>query len=205
MRVRCLLIGMVVLMACILSSSLVVSDEIENLVLGGDFENDADLSKWSINNWQASSVVEIDEETFVTGEASLFFSITTTSGWDPRPYQDNFLVKKGRTYTFSAFLKAEAQYNLLLRVHVSGSWTLFMENQVTVGTEWAEYWVTGSPTEDMTTQISICNTGGIMNYWADNVKFYEGEYVPEDLEGPGQQVAALGKLSTTWACIKTQH
>ena len=203
MRVRCLFI--VVLVAFMLTSTLAISDEIENLILGGDFEDQADLSKWSINNWESSSVVEIDPENFVTGEACLYFSITSTSGWDPRPCQDNFMVKKGDTYTFSVFLKADAPYALLPRAHVSGTWELFMEKQVTVQTEWAEYWVTGSPMNDMTVQISICNTGGIMNYWMDTAMFYEGEYEPTELDGIDQQVAAAGKLSTTWAGIKALH
>ncbi len=205
MRVRCLLIGIVVPVICMLISCPAISDEVENLLQGGDFEDQTDLGKWSINNWQSSSIVEIDEDTSVTGEASLFFRIITTSGWDPRPYQDNFVVKKGKTYTFSVFLKAEEPYNLLLRVHVSGTWDLFMEKRVNVQTEWAEYWVTGSPVQDMTVQISICNTSGIMNYWADNAMFYEGEYVPTELDGQDKQVDALGKLATTWAATKSYH
>ncbi len=78
-----------------------------------------------------------------------------------------------------------------------------MEKRVNVQTDWAEYWVTGSPLQDMTVQISICNTSGIMNYWADNAMFYEGEYVPTELDGQDKQVVALGKLANTWAAIKS--
>jgi hypothetical protein len=202
MRVRCLFSGMVVLIVFMLISSLAISDEVENLLQGGDFEDQTDLSKWLVNNWNAASTQELDYDTFVTGEASVYFVITLTSGWDPRFYQNDFVVKEGTTYTFSAFLKAEAPYALLMRLHVSGTWDLFMENQVNVTTEWAEYWVTGSPAQDMTVQISICNTNGIMNYWIDNVMFYEGEYVPTELDGLDQQVTAPGKLATTWAGIK---
>ena len=102
------------------------------------------------------------------------------------------------------FLMSDEPITLLPRVHVSGDWTLFMEKNITIGPEWTEYWVTGSPAQDMAVQISVCDTGLIGHYWLDNVKFYVGEYVPTDLD-ENQHGAALGKLSTTWASIKTQR
>ena len=188
-----------------MSFSLAVSDEIENMVQGGDFENDLDMNKWTLNNWQSAGTMEIDDSTAATGEACLFVDITQSSGWDPRPYQDGFQVKEGKTYTLSMFLMTDEPVALLPRVHISGPWTLFMEKRVTIGPEWEEYWVTGSPAQDMTVQISVCDTGVVAHYWLDNVKFYEGEYVPTDTGESDQQVAALGKLSTTWAGIKARR
>lgn len=182
------------------------AEEIENLARGGDFENDADLGQWSFWRDGGAATFTIDEKNAAIGKASAFMDITKASPpepWAPGLTQLPFNIKKGKTYTFSAFLKAEKNRELVLEVrfHGNGQTPQFLNKRVTVGTEWEEQWGTFTAQESSSpVGILFVNTGSKVSYWIDGVRFYEGEYVPTK---PGEKaVTSIDKLAATWAIIK---
>ncbi|MFC1715563.1 carbohydrate binding domain-containing protein [Candidatus Poribacteria bacterium] len=211
-----MIVGMVVLVAWLLSSSLSFADEeIENLVKGGDFEEDIDMSHWAaFSSGAATITMEKDKKESAVGEASLFIDVTgidPAKTWNPQfrqlPYGTAMSVEKGETYTLSMFLKAEEQRNIQLLVFQEvPSYVVRLTKTVTVGTEWEEYWVTSMIPESSLVAMKLLNAGaGKGRYWMDGVRFYEGEYVPTEIGGPQIAVDSRSKFTTTWGSIKAQN
>jgi hypothetical protein len=48
--------------------------------------------------------------------------------------------------------------------------------------------------------LELKDTEGVV--WIDRVRFYEGEYVPEEGFGEPQAVDPRAKLATTWASLR---
>ena len=218
MRIRksanLMIAGMVILMAWLLSSSLVVADEeIENLVIGGDFEEDADLTHWKVAQGQAVVSIEIeDDEEAAVGDASLLFKIEKLDpdiGYNPILWQKPdtpIMVKKGEIYTLSMFLKAEKERKVEIIVfYRKPPEVRVIDERPLVGTEWNEYSFTFEMPETANAGVRFLNAGaGDISYWLDAVRFYAGEYVPTEIEGEKAVVASSNSLTTTWASIKAQ-
>ena len=219
-KTNLMIVGMVVIMAWVLSSSLAFADEeIENLVIGGDFEENADLTHWTLFLGGAAATMEIDKKEAAVGDASVFVDIT---GVDPAgPGEPQFrqagawgatiALESGVTYTASLFLKAEAERSIWMEVfshtegYVSRSSSVFR-----FGTEWEEYWDTftmPNDASDLSVGIRWTNQGaGKISYWLDGIRFYEGEYVPTELDDVQKAVVTIrNKLSTTWGEVKAQY
>lgn len=180
--------------------------DIEDMVPGGDFENDADITQWTLVQDDGAATMIIDRGTSVSGGASLLFEITSPGQKDeifgiPRFWRGNNEVRQGKTYTFSAFLKAEEERGVKLTTfRHGGAWDQYKEKEVTVSIEWQEHWFTFEAAETMTVVAEFKNMDrSIVNYWVDTVRFYEGEYEPTEIE---QAVAAYNRLISIWAAIK---
>ena len=209
MRARNLLASIVVLIACLLGTGLVISDEIENLVRNGDFEQVGDLTQWGLDDKNSVAIMSMDKKEAATGKGSLFIEILAldpAAGWVPNVQQHQHTLEKGVTYTYSAFLKAEEPKSITLDVKEDGgSWRSYRNETFSVGTEWAEYWFTFEAQEDAPSMmLELQNTNSLVNHWIDGVRFYEGEYEPA-IPTQGNAVAPAGKLPATWAAIRVQY
>ena len=208
MRVRFLLIGLVTLLSCLLILNLAVGDdEIENMARGGDFETEDDRIQWNLNLANASATMTIDKKDAAVGDASLFIDdivLDPERSWKPQIDQGDIPIFEKGEYTISAFLKGEASRPVGMYSEVLvDPWTKSPSQTVTITTEWAEYWATGIPPDDMV-GIGFSNGGSTVSYWIDGVRFYAGEYVPTDLDGDEPKIAVTrkNKLATTWGELK---
>jgi len=202
--------GMIIIMACLLSSSLAVADEIVNMAKGGDFETDADIGQWTFEKSAAN--MTMDKKESAIGKCSLFVEIDQLlpdKSWEPQVHQTGYTFKAGKTYTLSAWYKAEEPRLLRMCIGRAASpYETWLNKTFTVETEWKEFWTTGAVPEDVTPgRITPArNEGGFtdINYWVDDVKFYEGEYVPTETEVDKVAVFSRSTLATTWSKVKTQ-
>jgi len=208
MKVRCLLAGLVTLLACLLTLNLAVGDdEIENMARGGDFETDDDRIQWNLNLNDAVATMTIDKKDAAVGDASLFIAdiaLDPARSWKPQIDQGDIPIFEKGEYTISAFLKGEASRPVGMYSEVLvDPWTKSPSQTVTITTEWVEYWATGIPPDDMV-GIGFSNGGSTVSYWIDGVRFYAGEYVPTDLDGDEPKIAVTrkNKLATTWGELK---
>jgi hypothetical protein len=207
MKERFLLTGMIILLSCLLTLNLAVGDdEIENLARGGDFETEDDRIMWNLNLANASATMTIDRHEAAVGDSSLFIDdivLDPDRSWKPQIDQGNIEIFEKGEYTISAFLKGEeprpmGMYSELL----VDPWTKSPDENFDITTEWAEYWATGVPLDDVV-GLGFRNRGSTVSYWIDGVRFYAGEYVPTDLEDvPQIAVTRKSKLATTWGDIK---
>lgn len=175
---------------------------------GGDFENgNADKELWTLQiEGQAFAVLTTDKKESAVGEESLFVevvSIDNAAGWVPWIWQTQN-VENGNTYTLSLFLKAEEERNIDLSIRdLNAPKVEHVIQNVLVGTEWEEYWVTFTSPKDVDVKVGV-RGGPAVSFWMDSVKFYEGEYEPTETGRPKIAVAPRGKLATIWASIKAQ-
>ena len=190
-----------------LSFGLTASADIVNLALGGDFEDKEDLTEWMLRNEDGSKAeMKIDKTAAAIGRSSLFFEIAELSGTDgtrPRIGQVQ-AIANGKTYTLSAFYKAEEERTASITVQLNaGPWTRFVEKTITIGTEWQEQWASFTAPQDAEVTIQPTrNTGSDTNYWLDGIRFFEGEYEPYS---PDQAVSGAGKIATGWGAVKTLY
>ncbi len=201
------LAGIAVLVVCLLTLNLAAGEEIENVIIAGDFENgDLDKSKWTLQiEGAAACTLAVDKEESAEGKASLFAEVTSidnAANWVPWIWQTQ-TIKKGKTYTLSVFLKAEEDRNISLSIRdLNAPKQEHVLKTVLVETEWKEYWATliTSP-KDVAVKVGV-RGGPAVNFWMDGVRFYEGEYEPTEIGGPRIAVDPRSKLSTTWATLK---
>ncbi|MFC1718157.1 carbohydrate binding domain-containing protein [Candidatus Poribacteria bacterium] len=190
----------------VLGFGLVASAAVENLALGGNFEDEGELAEWSLDIADGSlGEMSIDDTTAAVGESSLFFRIDQLSGNDgtrPRFNQFGHILENNKIYTLAAFYKAEEERTFTIAVQLNGApWTRFADQEIAVDTEWQERWVTFTATQDGEVSLQPTrNTGSSVNYWVDGIRFFEGEYEPPVI-GPSS-VSSAGKLATKWGAIK---
>ena len=208
MRVKYSLFSVVVLVSWFLSSGFAISDEIENMILHGDFEQDADLGQWGLDAKGAVATMTRDRKDSAMGESSLFIEILSLDpgfAHVPNPsYNQRLTFEEGETYTCSAFFKAEEKRDVAIKIRKFEVWTVCSQKTVNVGTEWEEHYLTFTSEEDVEALAGLCfnNTGSDVSYWIDDVKFYEGKYEPTF---PGvKAVTARDKLAAKWAEIKAR-
>jgi len=199
--------------------SLAVAEEIENLVIGGNFEDDAYMDEWTFTTGAATASMTIDENESIVGKASLFVEITELDPDNPQnprigqepikdeannPKRERGFIEKGENYTVSLFLKAEEERDLRLGVYAADEPQRreYVGKRFIVGTDWKEYWGTFKAPKNLIVGVSLRNTTyhPTVNYWIDCVRSYEGIYRPTF-----RPVELIGKLATTWAVVKAQY
>ncbi len=189
-----------------LSSGLAVADEeIEDMVVNGDFENDLDGWKLYQNIRGSTGAMEIDDEDAAEGKKSarLIVEIAGADYHTVRIEQEGPQVKLGETYTLSAWLKAEEDRSVSLCVWGPGvKWQLGNDpGEIAITTEWQEYFGTFTATSTGAGHISVRAGELAVDVWVDKVRFYEGEYIPTKIVNA---VTADGKLAITWGMIKSK-
>ena len=199
--------GIFMIVLLLIASMAVAEEPIENLLRNGDFENE--LAEWVLNKGIRGSIalMEIDKKDVIEGKRAVHIDIDT-AGADyhtVRIEQGGHLIKQNQEYTFSAWLKAEEERPGALVIW--GATPQFqLDEQITIGTEWQEYFGFFDATIDGDVSISVRIGESDIDVWVDDVKFYEGEYVPTELDDQEQAVSPDdSKLATRWGSIKTQY
>jgi len=115
----------------------------------------------------------------------------TVSGPSTNWYECSFvntgpLFAKGKKYTLSAFLKCKSgtgRVNIKPE-HAASPYEGYGEQQVVLTEKWAEYHATTPVFTSDLTPTSMTFHMGFMaqEFWADDIKFYEGDYVPTVVE-----------------------
>ena len=168
-----------------------------NILTNGGFE-DGVLEPWNLNNVTAEVVQDLTGATVpeapIEGDSSLHITIAKTDEigegfWMYNTSQDGFVFEAGKKYTLSVFLKAKAGTEMRANLRPSqtaGNYPNFNEKFVNITDTWAEY--------STTTDVFSVDTapGGVIiqlgfasgEIWMDDVRFYEGDYVPSEPAGP---------------------
>ncbi len=113
---------------------------------------------------------------------SLKVSGPSTNFWDCAFNVAAPTFAKGAKYTLSAFFKVKSgtgKVNMKPE-HSAPNWEGYGEKQVTVTDKWVEYYVTTPVFAADVSPASLTFHIGFQaqDLWVDNVKFYEGDYVP---------------------------
>jgi len=217
--------GAVFLAFGLLGSGWAVAEEIENLLDNGGFE-DGTHAPWQIggairDGGGVGATLEVVDklkganvpEDPIEGELCLRVEVEkgASSAGDVQFMTANHpaVYKKGEIYTLSAFIKSDEnmQFHLLISGgSEDGFQPSFRSATFTTTDVWKEYYLTTDPMpqQPQATRAKFFVGYGSGGFWIDDIKVYQGEYVPTL---PGSQAVAMtaGKLAITWASIKTGH
>ncbi|MCD6599563.1 MAG: carbohydrate binding domain-containing protein [Dehalococcoidia bacterium] len=216
--------GMLILVVGLIGSGLAVGDEIENLMDNGGFE-DGTHAPWQIgggikDGGGVGATLEIvdrlkganvDEDP-IEGDLCLLVGVEdgASSAGDVQFMTANHpaVYEKGEIYTLSAFIKSDdsVQFHLLISGgSEDGFQPSFRSETFTATDTWEEYHLTTDPMpiRPQATRAKFFVGYGSGEFWIDDIKVYQGEYVPTS---PEAQAVAMttDKLATTWASIKAQ-
>jgi serine/threonine protein kinase/tetratricopeptide (TPR) repeat protein/Tol biopolymer transport system component len=163
-----------------------------NLLINGDFE-DGVLYPWNTYDNVTGEVVtevvtKLVDATIPEGPAEGDFciyvdvalGITNTSDAGIHPVGEVF--EAGKKYTISAFLKArKGNLDITFKPELGiKPWTGYGEKIITINDTWTEYHVTTPVFKENVIPASFTFHIGHApgGFWIDDVKFYEGDYVP---------------------------
>jgi hypothetical protein len=154
-----------------------------NLLTNGGFE-DGVLDPWYIYDNIDGATAEVVGDDPVEGSSCLHVVVPTIGAnfWDVGLSQPGYVFEAGKHYTLSAFFKC-SQGTLDINFkpeHAADPWEGYGEQVITITDQWVEYSVT---TPVFNTDVSPANMTfhvgfAAAEFWVDNVRFYEGDYVP---------------------------
>jgi hypothetical protein len=157
-----------------------------NLLVNGGFE-DGVIDPWYIYDNIDGATAEVVTDDPEEGSSCLHVVVPEISDnfWDVGISQPGLVFQAGKHYTLSAFFKCSEGTTLEINVkpeHSAGSYEGYGEQIITINDQWAEYSVT---TPDFTADVSPANATfhigfAPAEFWMDNVRFYEGDYVPPE-------------------------
>ncbi|MHC4117055.1 MAG: carbohydrate binding domain-containing protein, partial [Planctomycetota bacterium] len=162
----------------------------ENLLVNPGFE-DGLVEPWNTYGGVATEVVRelagaVVPEDPIEGDFCVHVVVPAAGAnfWDSGLQHTGHVFEAGKKYTLSAFLKCRRgtlQINFKPELG-QDPWTGYGEQSFTMTEEWAEYSTT---TDIFTEDVSPANitfhiayTAG--DFWIDDVRFYEGDYVPAE-------------------------
>lgn len=187
------------------------TQDVENLINNPDFEGHV-FAPWRIifkPDAGGEGQILIDDKESFTGRASMMIEIKDGGNHERGVHviQQPLMapVKKDRKYTYCAWIKAEEERTLFMRLMKSGGGdvTVPVRQNFTVNEEWAEYFFTADCSEDTDLRVEFELGLFDVDIWIDNVRFYEGEYVDEGL-GKSQIAVPEAKFVTTcWSMLKS--
>lgn len=159
-----------------------------DFLINGGFE-DGVRSPWSrYGNVTTEVVTELVGASAPEGPAEgkfcLYVDVApgTTNVWDAGLRPLGAVFETGKQYTISAFLKAKQgalDVKFTPQLH-QDPWTAYGDEVITITDKWAEYHVTTPVfTEDVNPATFYFHIGHATGgFWIDDVRFYEGDYVP---------------------------
>ncbi len=159
-----------------------------NFLVNGGFE-DGVLDPWILWGDATSDVVtQLVGATVpeAPAEGNFCLCVDVAPGalnvWDAFLRPVGVAFEAGKKYTVSAFLKArKGTLDITFKAELGEDpWTGFGEQIITITNTWAEYHATTPVfTEDVSPATVTFHLGDATGgFWIDNVRFYEGDYVP---------------------------
>jgi hypothetical protein len=168
--------------------------DLTNLVVNGGFET-GDMTPWGAWGGGGATVTTAVvqdctgaavPEGPIEGQYCLNVKVSgaSTNFWDCAFNVAPPTFAQGTKYTLSAFFKTKSgtgKINMKPE-HAADPWEGYGEQQVTITDQWVEYHVTTPVfTADVSPTSLTFHIGfQAQEFWVDNVKFYEGDYVPTD-------------------------
>jgi hypothetical protein len=207
-RIHQLILSITLVISMILTSSA-FSQEVENLLMDGGFEEA--VSGWSLaRRAPAAATLTIDTEEKRVGQASARIDITDVGDGTSNHNLtlDNsagIAVTANTTYTVDFWTKAEADRTLIIDAILNQDpWTrLFRVTDIPVTTEWTRIHHTFQPNATMSPVVFLFSfVDSKTTIWLDHVRFYEGEFDeedggPESAFDPDPEDGAV--IEATWA------
>ncbi|KPL20480.1 MAG: hypothetical protein AMJ75_11725, partial [Phycisphaerae bacterium SM1_79] len=191
------------------------AQEIENLLANGGFEEGV-MTPWTTYGGATTEVVQelvgatVPEDP-IEGDYCLHIVVPSAGAnyWDFGLKHAGHLFEAGKKYTLSAFLKCnEGTLQISFKPELDQDpWTGYGSQQFTMTEEWAEYSITTPVfTEDVSPTDIMFHIGFAPgDFWIDNVRFYEGDYVSPGLPLARDPVPATGSIyKETWASLEWQ-
>ncbi len=185
---KCIVWWMAALAIGLVGASSSQAQQAQNMIINGSFETGV------VTPWTTFGTVSIEVVTSCVGatvpegpvEGRYCLHVTVPAAganyWDIGLSPRGMVFQKGKKYTLSAFLKCKkGTLQLDFKPQIGGDpWTGYGQKTVTMTDKWAEY-TTTTPvfTEDVTPPNIAFHTGfAAGEFWVDDVKWYEGDYVP---------------------------
>jgi hypothetical protein len=207
-RIHLLILSITLVIGMILTPSA-VSQEVENLLMDGDFEEP--VSGWGLAiRAPAEATLTIDTVEKRVGLASARIDITNVGDGTSNHNLtlDNsagIAVEANKTYTVDFWTKAQADRTLILDAILNQSpWTrLFRVTDLPVTTEWTRIHHTFQANDTMSPVVFLFSfVDSTTTIWLDHVRFYEGEFDeegggPESAYAPDPEDGAV--VEATWA------
>jgi len=207
-RIHQLILSITLVIGMILTSSA-FSQEVENLLMDGGFEEP--VLGWGLSRRApAAATLTIDTNEKRVGQASARIEITDVGDGTSNHNLtlDNsagIAVEANKTYTVDFWTKAEADRTLIIDALMNQSpWTrLFRVTDIPVTTEWTRIHHTFQADATMSPVVFLFSfVDSTTTIWLDHVRFYEGEYdeedgLPELAYDPDPEDGAV--VEATWA------
>jgi len=161
--------------------------EVENLVFNPEFEQN--LQGWilEIHADFVQAVMEIDKEGVGDRRSAYINILNLEPGAETfrlQFKQSGIKVEQGKKYTWTFWAMSEEGVRparLLVCMEVDPWGGLGGDKPIAINDEWQEFQLTFTALQDFdNTRLAIQLAGSEINLWVDHVKFYEGDYVPDD-------------------------
>jgi hypothetical protein len=194
-----------------------------NQLTDGGFEDGpaTPLNTWAPLTWNMYGTGSMEVVSDLTGAAvpdgplegnyclHVVVPAAGANSWDVGLQNINHVFEAGKKYTLSAFLKSKEG---TLQIHIkpelgADPYTGYGEQDITITDEWAEYSVTTpvftENVEPGNLTFHIAFAAG--DFWLDDVRWYEGDYVPPARAGAHDPSPADGEIyQNTWANLSWQ-
>jgi hypothetical protein len=190
-------------------TSSACSQEVENLLMDGGFE-EAVLGWGLATRAPAAATLTIDTEEKRVGQASARIEITDVGDGSSNhnltlDNQAGIAVTANKTYTVDFWTKAEADRTLIIdALQNQDPWArLFRVTDLPVTTEWTRIHHTFQADATMSPVVFLFSfVDSKTTIWLDHVRFYEGEFdeedgVPESAFDPDPEDGTV--VEATWA------
>jgi hypothetical protein len=164
------------------------AQQIQNQLVNGNFETGA------VAPWGTFGAVTIEVVTTCAGaavpqgsvEGRYCLHVTVPAAganyWDIGLSPQGMVFQKGKKYTLSAFLKCKkGTLQIDFKPQLGQDpWTGYGQKTFTMTEEWAEYSTTTPvlPADVVPPNIALHTGFAAAEFWIDDVKWYEGDYVP---------------------------
>ena len=191
MRTRVIWLAAFFLIGFIVLGQSHAQDEVENILVNGSFE-DGVADPWGTYGGATTEVVDklsgavVDEDP-IEGNYCLHVTVPAAAAnfWETGLNQGGLVFEAGKVYTLSVFLKSkEGTLDINFKPELAQDpWTAPAEQSFTMTEEWAEYTITTPPvSEELTPAEIVLHIGyAAGEFWVDNIRWYEGEYVAPSL------------------------
>jgi hypothetical protein len=154
-----------------------------NLITNGGFE-DGVLDPWYLYDNIDGATAEVVSDNPVEGNYCLHLVVPEISAnfWDVGLSQPGFVFQAGTNYTLSVFMKCkEGTLDVNFKPeHGEDPWEGYGDQVITINDQWVEYSITTPVLAANVDPATITFHVGFAasEIWVDNVRFYEGDYIP---------------------------